>query len=160
MEEDRPRLMPEDVDLQKIINEHVTFFRSMAESCDITMTVNADPVHVNGDPKMLDRLISILMDNSVKYCPDHKNIDITCSNSGKKVRFEITNDTEDDIGREAIKHLFDRFYRTDSSHNSETGGHGIGLSIAKAITDAHRGSITAEKRKGNSITFIVTLPVS
>ena len=57
---------------------------------------------------------------------------------------------------EDLANLFDRFYRTDASRNSETGGYGIGLSIAKAIVEAHRGKITAVKDKPNSIKFIVS----
>ena len=56
---------------------------------------------------------------------------------------KIVNTVDEDIPEEDIKHLFERFYRTDESRNSETGGHGLGLSIAKAIVDAHGGKITA-----------------
>ena len=123
------------------------------------MDIDVTDTIVKGDTKMLTQLVSILMDNAVKYCPDHKTIEVTLAHDQKNAVLEITNDTKEDIKDDALKHLFDRFFRTDSSHNSKTGGHGIGLSIAKAITDSHKGKITAEKRKDYSITFKVSLPL-
>jgi len=59
--------------------------------------------------------------------------------------------------KESLKYLFDRFYRTDKSRNSETGGYGIGLSIAQAIVNAHKGKITAETEDEKSLTIQITL---
>ena len=60
---------------------------------------------------------------------------------------------------ESLKHIFDRFYRLDSSRNSSTGGYGIGLSIARAIVEAHKGTIKATTRDGQSVTITATFPV-
>ena len=57
-------------------------------------------------------------------------------------------------------HLFDRFYRTDTSRNSETGGYGIGLSIANAVAGAHKGRISAATEDGTSLTITVLLPAA
>ena len=65
--------------------------------------------------------------------------------------------TVDEIEKGKLEFLFERFYRLDKSRNSETGGHGIALSVAKAITEAHGGKISAESTDGKSIIFTVTL---
>ena len=62
------------------------------------------------------------------------------------------------IQEDKLPHIFDRFYRTDKSRNSETGGHGIGLSVAKAIVSAHGGKIHAEARDDKSFEITVSLP--
>ncbi len=159
MEETHLSSVMETVDLHDVVEEQSRSFKAVAESCDVEMKVDAEDTVVKGDTKMLTQLVSILMDNAVKYCPDHKSIDIKLIHDQKHAILEITNDTKEDIKEESLKHLFDRFFRTDSSHNSETGGHGIGLSIARAIVDSHKGKITAEKRKDYSITFKVLLPL-
>ena len=60
---------------------------------------------------------------------------------------------KEDISSEEMKHFFDRFYRADRSRNSETGGHGIGLSIAKAIAESHGAKITVAKKQSCTVTF-------
>ena len=159
MEETNLARVSEPVELGEVVEDQAGSFRAVAESCDINMNIDADDITVKGDKKMLSQLVSILADNAVKYCPEHKSIDISLKSDQKNAIMEITNDTKEDIKNDSLKHLFDRFYRTDSSHNSSTGGHGIGLSIAKAITDSHKGKITAEKRRDYSITFKVILPL-
>lgn len=159
MEETHLARAVETVKLHDVVEEQSRSFKAVSESCDVKMDIDVTDTIVKGDTKMLTQLVSILMDNAVKYCPDHKTIEVTLTHDQKNAVLEITNDTKEDIKDDALKHLFDRFFRTDSSHNSKTGGHGIGLSIAKAITDSHKGKITAEKRKDYSITFKVSLPL-
>ena len=69
----------------------------------------------------------------------------------------VENDTDGSIGDEAVKHLFDRFYRTDASRNSGAGGFGIGLSVALAVTEAHKGRISAEIPREGRIRFTAIL---
>ena len=61
------------------------------------------------------------------------------------------------IEPESVKHLFDRFYRAEQSRNSQTGGYGIGLSVAKAVVDAHKGKITADTADGKSLRITVVM---
>ena len=72
---------------------------------------------------------------------------------------EIRNETESELTNEALSHVFERFYRTDSSRNSATGGHGIGLSMANAIVNAHGGKISARTTDGNDFMVTATLPL-
>ena len=69
----------------------------------------------------------------------------------------MVSNTAKQLSEENIPHLFDRFYRADASRNSETGGYGIGLSIALAVTRAHKGKISAKIGDQNSLTITVIL---
>lgn len=84
------------------------------------------------------------------------DINISLKRDGRKVKFVLENLTDGmEEGSQDI--LFERFYRPDSSRNSETGGSGIGLSLAKSIVEAHKGRITARCDGDGYITFQVTL---
>ena len=96
------------------------------------------------------------MDNAVKYSQEEGNINVSLKKSGSKTILAVSNDTKDPVTKENMKHMFDRFYRTDASRNSETGGYGIGLSIAKGITESHKGRIYAAG-SSNRITITVEL---
>lgn len=70
----------------------------------------------------------------------------------------MSNTVDEPVEREALPRLFDRFYRTDKSRNSQTGGYGLGLSIARSIVLAHRGKIRAESPDGHTLSVVATLP--
>ena len=115
----------------------------------------ADGLTVTGDRTAIQQMISILLDNALKYSPDGGSISLTARRSGKKVEITVSNTVEVTQSMDASR-LFDRFYRADESHSNTVSGTGIGLSIAKATADAHSGKISA-KQTGNTITFQVTL---
>lgn len=111
---------------------------------------------VFGDEAMLERVFSILLDNAVKYADDGTKISAVLKKNGKYVVLEVRNDA---ACMKKGKHmdLFERFYRADSSHNSTTGGHGIGLSNAQAIVELHKGKITAYSPADGEICFQIRL---
>ena len=113
-------------------------------------------VSYTGEMKNIQRLFSILLDNALKYSPEGGRISFRLERRGRNIYINVSN-TADFISREHLTHLFDRFYRVDASRNSQTGGHGIGLSIAKAIVSAHKGRITAASPDGKSLTIQVIL---
>lgn len=113
-------------------------------------------VSYTGEMKNIQRLFSILLDNALKYSPEGGRISFRLERRGRNIYINVSN-TADFISREHLAHLFDRFYRVDASRNSQTGGHGIGLSIAKAIVSAHKGRITAASPDGKSLTIQVIL---
>lgn len=107
----------------------------------------ADDVKVSGSGKPLRELVTILADNAVKYCDDGGNIDIVLSGGKKQTSLTVSNDYKD--GRDVdCSRFFDRFYRQDESHNSESAGYGIGLSMAETIVRIHGGRISAEWKNG------------
>ncbi len=111
-----------------------------------------------GNEADIRQLIYILCDNAIKYTNEKGSIRLTLYKTGKSIVIEITNTCES-IDPETVSKMFDRFYRADSSRARETktGGYGIGLSIAKAITERHNGRIKVFTTGENLITFKVTL---
>ena len=131
-------------------------FVSLAQAKGKTYTQDiADGLTVTGDRTAIQQMVSILLDNALKYSPDGGSISLTARRSGKKAEIAVSN-TVDGAQCTDASRLFDRFYRADESHSSTVSGTGIGLSIAKATAEAHGGKISA-KQTGNTITFHVTL---
>ena len=87
-------------------------------------------------------------------------INISLRKEGKNAVLEIRNNTAEELTNEALSHVFERFYRTDSSRNSATGGHGIGLSMAHAITTAHGGKISARTTNGRDFIVSAAIPLA
>ena len=112
-------------------------------------------VTINGNTDQLKRLVSVLVENASKYVTDDGEFRITLNKELRYTTLSIYNTCEIDEDAD-YKHLFDRFYRPDSSRTSSTGGHGIGLSIAKRITVLHGGSIEAVPSE-DGLTFNVKL---
>ena len=115
----------------------------------------ADGLTVTGDRTTIQQMISILLDNALKYSPDGGSISLTARRSGKKAEITVSNTVDTaqsiDTGR-----LFDRFYRADESHSNTVSGTGIGLSIVKATAEAHGGTISA-KQEGCILIFTARL---
>lgn len=148
-----------DVDISRMANEFADDFSILCMSKNKPLEADiADGATVFGDEKMLKMLISTLLENAVKYGMEDKPIEFKLTQSSKHVRFSVSNLCSDPPKGDT-EHLFDRFYRGDSSRTRETGGSGIGLSIAKTVTDAHKGRISCVV-EGERVTFKVKLPLS
>lgn len=98
---------------------------------------------MKGNDKSLVQLVSILLDNALKYTPEHGRIELSFRKQGKNPVLTVRNQTENVLSKDDLERIFDRFFRADPSRNSQTGGHGIGLSVAKAIVAAYGGKIQA-----------------
>lgn len=118
----------------------------------------ADGIVIRGNQSSIQKLVSILLDNAFKYSSTDGSIQLNAVVNGKSLFLTVQNDT-DQMDLESIPHLFDRFYRADASRNSESGGHGIGLSIAQAVVHAHGGKIAAYSQDGLSLRITATLPI-
>lgn len=108
-----------------------------------------------GDRMAIQQMVSILLDNAMKYTPQGGSIRLKAGRSGKRATIAVSNTCSQD-GALDVTRLFDRFYRGDTSHSGTVGGTGIGLSIAKATAEAHGGSIQARQEDG-VITFLVKI---
>ena len=118
--------------------------------------ISADTVMV-GDPEQLKRVINNIISNSVKYMDKaKKTIDIRVKDGEDLIQVEIEDNGKGIAGKD-IPFIFDRFYRTDSSRNSSTGGSGIGLSIVKKIVEDHGGRIWASSREGVGTTMTIEM---
>ena len=110
-----------------------------------------------GDPEQLKRVVNNIISNSVKYMDKpRKTIVIRVDDGEDFIRVEIEDNGKGIAGKD-IPYIFDRFYRTDSSRNSSTGGSGIGLSIVKKIVEDHGGRIWASSREGVGTTMTIEM---
>jgi signal transduction histidine kinase len=109
----------------------------------------------NGDT--LQRMLSNLIENAIRYTPSGGNVIVSCMPHGQSVVFTIE-DNGIGIPKECLGHIFDRFYRVDKARTREHGGTGLGLSIVKAIVEAHDGAITVSSTLGSGTRFKVQLP--
>lgn len=146
-----------EFNLSEAVSESVQPYEALAQTKEKKLTLNIEhELMYTGDEKSIRQLSGILMDNAVKYSSEKGNITLTLKKKGKKILLEVYNDA-DGLPKGKLDVLFERFYRLDTSRNSGTGGSGIGLSVAKAIVQAHKGRITAENKTGNGLTILVTL---
>ena len=160
MEEAEHTLRKIDFPLSDLVGETAGNFRALATANNIEFNQSITPgVTLNGSPDAVRQLISILLENAVKYSPQNGQIDLTLKTHKKTAVITLENTAKEAVNEGDLCNIFDRFFRSDSSRNSETGGHGIGLSIAKAIVEAHGGSITASTKTGNDFTITVNLPI-
>lgn len=144
MEEAEDTLQKVDFPLSDTVSEAAAPFRTLARQQEKLFTLSIQPLlTLRGDAKAIRQLTELLLDNALKYSPPGGAIDLTLSRQGRTATLTVTNATGTDIDPDQLPRLFDRFYRADASRNSETGGHGIGLSVVKAIVTAHVGSIRA-----------------
>lgn len=142
--------------LSDAVYDSASPFVTLASSKNKHAQMNVlDGIMFTGDEGMIRQLVSVLMDNAVKYANDDGKIILTLSEEGKNIKLSVYN-TCDETPEGDLDRLFDRFYRSDSSRSRETGGYGIGLSIAKSIVDAHKGKITVNSLN-NGIVFEVVL---
>ena len=145
------------VGLTDVVRESVSSFQPVVSQKERKLEAEiADGVFVMGDRNLLMELSNILIDNAVKYCDDDGTIHVTLRKKGKSgAVLSVSNDYQEGAGMDYSR-FFRRFYRGDSSHNSGMEGHGIGLSMAKSITEKMGGSIGAAWKDG-IITFTVIL---
>lgn len=191
MDEEATKLEMLEFSLSDAILDTAESFKTVARTKGKKLTIDVtDGILYTGDEKTIRQLVSILLDNAMKYsgCSNasfekgninKKNpnkttqtqndcvttinpapeIEIFLKQSGKNRIITVWNTVGETAnikkGRQDM--LFERFYRTDASHNSKTGGFGIGLSAAYAIVKAHKGKITAESKDGQSIKFTIVL---
>jgi signal transduction histidine kinase len=116
----------------------------------------AGGVIVNADPARVRQILLILLDNALKYTDEGGRVAVETSRDKRRAYLSVSN-TGDGIPAADIPHIFDRFYRADTARNSEGGGYGLGLSIARAIAERAGGGIAVRSQDGLT-TFTVDLP--
>ena len=148
-----------DFPISDVIAQEVDSFKGPAQAAGKAIDAKIDDnLSMNGDQKAIRQLVDIFLDNAIKYSPEGGNITVKLKKSGRYIGLSVTNSTKAPVTKENIKHMFDRFYRADESRNSETGGYGIGLSIAKSIVEVHKGKISANAPEGDKLTMSAVMP--
>ena len=107
---------------------------------------------------MIKQLLRAFIDNSMKYTPAGGSISLDCTKNEYGLELSVS---DDGVGmeRQELERIFERFYRVDQARARESGGYGLGLSIAMAIARLHGGTIRAESEKGRGTRMTVFLPV-
>ena len=159
MDEADSHLEKSVVDLSKAVRDVAAPFEGMAEWGGKNLKLNIEnDIKISGDEAALRRLVSTLCENAVKHAPEDSDIQISLTQSGKSVMFTTENAMKEPLGEDALNHLFDRFYRGDESRSKEeNSGFGIGLSIARAITEKHGGTIKAKIVNNDRLQIVCTL---
>lgn len=138
-----------DFPISEVTCEVANAFRSAATLNGKLFVCNIQPMlTLHGNDRTYRQLLEILLDNAFKYSPDCSTVKLGLQRNGKSLRLAVENETEEEITKEQLERIFDRFYRIDSSRSSKSGGYGIGLSLAKSTVNAHNGKIQASYREG------------
>src|SRR3990167_9179975 len=136
----------EKVSLVKIIEEAVRKIAPLAKQKQISIKKDLKEIEINGNKDSLIDLFVILLDNAVKYSASQKIIEIKTEKTDGYVMASVK-DQGIGVSEKDLPHIFDRFFRADSARSkNKTDGYGLGLSIAKKIVEAHRGTISAESK--------------
>lgn len=160
MDEEKPQLQCIEFPLSDVVEEVAQAFLGPAKAKQITVEMEIQPLlSFNGEEKAIRQLVSILMDNAVKYAPEKGRIRLRLEKEGRCLKLSVGNTTAQPVEKEQLSRMFDRFYRADASRNSATGGYGLGMAIARGIVDAHRGKIQAVSPEEKRLLVLVSLPV-
>jgi signal transduction histidine kinase len=128
-----------------------------SKSLDIELRAPGRPVWVRADAIAIDRLLLILLDNAIKYTPEGGFCEIELLSAPTEIQI-LVRDSGIGIAEHELSLIFERSYRTNRARSRETGGAGLGLAIARWITEMHGGTITAESQVGTGSLFRVRLP--
>ena len=146
----------ETVDLSKLVDGEILPFETLAFEKGKRIESETDPgIIMEGNPNQLRQLVSILLDNALSH-GTKDTIGLSLHKEKHHAVLTVSNGAAE-MTAEQTSRLFERFYRTDEARNEADGHYGLGLSIAKAVTEAHGGQIRAEYKNGQAI-FTVSLP--
>ncbi len=159
MDEDGSRLIKTDFSLSDAVEDSVENFTLLAQGAGKNLSADIAPnLSYHGEEQSIRLLLSILLDNAIKYSSESATIHMGLKNvkSGQrgKMRLTVANQA-DNLSPQNYDILFERFYRMDDSRNSQTGGFGIGLAIAHTIVRNHGGDIHAESPDGEKLVLSV-----
>lgn len=164
MDENRQQFTMIDFPISDVVGETVQSFQTLAHSRQRNIAAEIAPMlSCRGDENSIRQLVGILLDNAIKYTKE--NEDGSCEDI--LLKFERRNhslylsvrNSSEPVDDDQLRLFFERFYRTEQSRNSETGGYGLGLSIAKSIVEVHKGRITASVPAVETVQIIVVLPI-
>ncbi|MFA6309030.1 MAG: HAMP domain-containing sensor histidine kinase [Clostridia bacterium] len=146
-----------DFDLSALIQNITGNFEADFANKGININFTDRKHKINADKDKISQVLVNLLSNALKYTEKGGSIDIELKETTDKIAFSVK-DNGIGISSEDLPHVFERFFRADKSRNRMTGGSGIGLSIVKAIIDAHKGSIDVNSEPAKGTEFIVILP--
>ncbi len=158
--EDNQELQMEQVSLSDVTTDAINRVIKAAQAKHIEIEESVPALLAIGDMPSLTQIVSVLLDNAIKYSDRKKHIYVTAEQQGKFVYLHVRDEGQG-IASEHLPHIFERFYRADSSRSSQhESGYGLGLSIAYKIIQQHGGSISVTSAPKQGSTFSVKLPAA
>jgi heavy metal sensor kinase len=154
------QLAARNVDLAELVRFLIEQMTPIAEDKNISLHVQDDNVgQVIGDSEWMERIVVNLLDNAIKFTPSGGRVTVTLSARGSQAALEVR-DTGIGIPAQAIPHIFDRFFRADSSRSADVPGVGLGLTLVKWAVEAQGGSIQVESAPDAGSCFTVLMPLA
>jgi signal transduction histidine kinase len=149
----------ERVDLADLFRQTAVGFGAHAAEKDVALTADGPQVTTLADEHFLSRVVSNLLDNAVRHVQPGGDVELRWARSNDSIGFSVWN-SGDPIPAEDLPRLFEPMFRSDGSRNSETGGAGLGLAIARHLIEAHGGTLVAENPPAGGARFVATLPAA
>lgn len=154
---DHSGIKKERVYLDAVVRETIDRYDKTGER--VKFIPHIKPLYVDAHLGSIEELMTILIDNAIKYSPDDSLVTISLSKRNKRASVTILNKGKG-IDAKDLPHIFDRFYRADTSRtNGAQSGYGLGLSLAKKIVELHNGELSATSALNQETKFIVSLPI-
>jgi signal transduction histidine kinase len=124
-----------------------------------TVSVEKDLPDIEADAGRIGQVLANLLTNANKYAPEGARVKLAATKVGDEVEFAVS-DNGPGLDDEQLEHVFDRFWRADSTETQSVGGTGLGLAIAKSLVELHGGAISANSSPGEGATFRFVLPIA
>jgi signal transduction histidine kinase len=147
------------VDVNSLMSDIHSHYLTLFNQKRITLDFQPAPVilQANLDPNRFAQVLKNILDNALRYTPENGQVRLSVNKTHHNIQIVIQ-DSGDGVSPDEAAHLFDRFYRVDSSRTRDDGGSGLGLAIAKSIVEMHKGRIWAESEKGKGLKVVIELP--
>lgn len=154
---DHDNIVREKLDINTTAHNVINYMNLPAKRLQLNDT--RQPTYVHANQSSIEELLTILLDNALKYSPASTRVEVTVVRRKQMAGFTVVNDGKG-IDPDTLPHIFERFYRADQSRTSgDTKGYGLGLSLAKKIVELHNGELTVSSAKDALTTFTVLLPI-
>lgn len=150
----------EPIDMANVVESGLLQFEAVAfeRGVELESTVE-QPAMVACAEGDMTRVLGVLLDNACKYAGENGRVKVSLTTDEKRARLEVNN-TGPAISTEALEHIFDRFWRADEARARETGGYGLGLSIARQTVESMGGTLVATSSTEEGTTFTATFPLA
>jgi two-component system, OmpR family, phosphate regulon sensor histidine kinase PhoR len=151
----------EQLDLIELIKGQMAFYRDMADSKSIhlTMKKTKPAIWIMGNRMNMEEVVSNLISNAIRYSPNDGKINVWADEKSDRAKIVVA-DTGFGISQKELEHIFDRFFRVKNEKTRYINGTGLGLAIVKSIVEAHHGTIEVVSEEGKGTSFSVYLPKS
>jgi signal transduction histidine kinase len=142
-----------------LLHDAKQLFSMRALQKKIALHVDADaplPI-IQADPARMIQVLGNILENAIRHTPENGEIFLNVTQVSNTIQISVQ-DTGEGLPAEEAAHIFERFYRVDTSRQRESGGSGLGLAISKSIIEGHGGKIWAESKVGQGLTILISLP--